>query len=114
MWIVRLRQTKTTRAGVRRAFAVAMPSDATEAQIRAAAEEASLILFVTDAQTGVTTLDQAIASMLRREKVFAYRYQGKRYDCGSKEGFLQANVELALAHPELGGAFREYLRTLSI
>jgi UTP--glucose-1-phosphate uridylyltransferase len=39
-------------------------------------------------------------SLLRREKVFAYRYEGKRYDCGSKEGFLQANVELALQHPE--------------
>jgi hypothetical protein len=34
--------------------------------------------------------------LLRREKVFAYRYEGKRYDCGSKEGFLEANVELAL------------------
>jgi UTP--glucose-1-phosphate uridylyltransferase len=37
--------------------------------------------------------------LLRHEKVFAYRYEGKRYDCGSKEGFLQANVELGLAHP---------------
>ena len=44
----------------------------------------------------------ASPALLRREKVFAYRYDGKRYDCGSKEGFLQANVELALAHPELG------------
>ena len=34
--------------------------------------------------------------------MFAYRYEGRRYDCGSKEGFLQANVELALEHPELG------------
>jgi UTP--glucose-1-phosphate uridylyltransferase len=40
--------------------------------------------------------------LLRREKVFAYRYEGRRYDCGSKEGFLEANVELALAHPVLG------------
>jgi UTP--glucose-1-phosphate uridylyltransferase len=44
--------------------------------------------------------------------VFAYRYEGKRYDCGSKDGFLQANVELALDHPELGPPFREYLREL--
>jgi len=63
---------------------------------------------------GEIQLTDGIAGLLRREKVFAYRYQGKRYDCGSKEGFLQANVELALAHPELGGAFRDYLRTLSI
>jgi UTP--glucose-1-phosphate uridylyltransferase len=46
--------------------------------------------------------------------VFAYRYEGKRYDCGSKEGFLQANVELALAHPQLGPGFREYLKTLKL
>ena len=44
--------------------------------------------------------------------MFAYRYEGKRYDCGSKDGFLQANVELALAHPELGPAFRSYLGSL--
>jgi UTP--glucose-1-phosphate uridylyltransferase len=46
--------------------------------------------------------------------VFAYRYSGKRYDCGSKEGFLQANVELALDHPELGAGFRAYLKGLEI
>ena len=63
---------------------------------------------------GEIQLTDGIAGLLRREKVFAYRYQGKRYDCGSKEGFLQANVELALAHPELGGVFRDYLRTLAI
>ena len=41
-------------------------------------------------------LTDGIASLLRREKVFAYRYEGTRYDCGSKDGWLQANVELAL------------------
>ena len=56
----------------------------------------------------------SIASLLRREKVFAYRYEGKRYDCGSKEGFLQANVELALKHPEVGASFRAYLQGLEI
>ena len=54
---------------------------------------------------GEIQLTDGIAGLLRREKVFAYRYEGKRYDCGSKEGFLQANVELALAHPELGAGF---------
>ena len=63
---------------------------------------------------GEIQLTDGIAGLLRREKVFAYRYEGKRYDCGSKEGFLQANVELALAHPELGGVFRDYLKTLEI
>jgi len=61
---------------------------------------------------GEIQLTDGIATLLRREKVFAYRYQGKRYDCGSKDGFLQANVELALAHAELGPAFRAYLKTL--
>jgi len=61
---------------------------------------------------GEIQLTDGISSLLRREKVFAYRYEGKRYDCGSKDGFLQANVELALAHPELGPPFRDYLRDL--
>jgi UTP--glucose-1-phosphate uridylyltransferase len=59
-------------------------------------------------------LTDGIAGLLRREKVFAYRYEGKRYDCGSKEGFLQANVELALAHPQLGPGFKEFLQTLAL
>jgi UTP--glucose-1-phosphate uridylyltransferase len=63
---------------------------------------------------GEIQLTDGIAGLLRRERVFAYRYEGKRYDCGSKEGFLQANVELALAHPQLGSGFREFLRTLEL
>ena len=63
---------------------------------------------------GEIQLTDGIASLLRREKVFAYRYHGKRYDCGSKEGFLEANVELALAHPELGPGFRKYLKGLEL
>ena len=63
---------------------------------------------------GEIQLTDGIASLLRREKVFAYRYEGKRYDCGSKEGFLEANVELALAHRELGPGFRAYLKTLEL
>ena len=45
---------------------------------------------------------------------YAYAYKGIRYDCGSKEGFLQASVELALAHPEVGAEFREYLKSLKL
>jgi UTP--glucose-1-phosphate uridylyltransferase len=63
---------------------------------------------------GEIQLTDGIASLLRREKVFAYRYEGKRYDCGSKDGFLEANVELALAHPQLGPGFRDYLRGLEL
>ena len=61
---------------------------------------------------GEIQLTDGIAGLLRREKVFAFCYEGKRYDCGSKEGFLQANVELALAHPQLGAGFREFLQGL--
>ncbi len=63
---------------------------------------------------GEIQLTDGISGLLRREKVFAFRYDGKRYDCGSKDGFLQANVELALAHPQLGPGFREFLRGLDI
>jgi UTP--glucose-1-phosphate uridylyltransferase len=63
---------------------------------------------------GEIQLTDGIAGLLRREKVFAYRYEGKRYDCGSKDGFLQANVELALAHPQLGAGFREYLKSVEL
>jgi UTP--glucose-1-phosphate uridylyltransferase len=63
---------------------------------------------------GEIQLTDGIANLMRREKVFAYRYEGQRYDCGSKEGFLQANVELALQHPQLGAGFRDYLRGLEL
>lgn len=55
-------------------------------------------------------LTDAIAALLEFEKVRAFPFAGKRYDCGSKQGFLEATVELALEHPELKGEFREYLR----
>jgi UTP--glucose-1-phosphate uridylyltransferase len=63
---------------------------------------------------GEIQLTDGIAALLRREKVFAYRYEGRRYDCGSKEGFLEANVELALAHPQLGPGFRQFLQQLDL
>jgi len=62
---------------------------------------------------GEIQLTDGIAGLLRHEKVFAYRYDGRRYDCGSKEGFLHANVELALTDRELGADFRSYLRSLA-
>ena len=59
-------------------------------------------------------LTDGIAGLLASEKVYAYRYEGKRYDCGSKEGFLEANVELALTHPQVGTWFRDYLKRLKL
>jgi len=63
---------------------------------------------------GEIQLTDGIASLMKKESVYAYAYRGTRYDCGSKEGFLQATVELALAHPEVGDSFRAYLRTLEL
>ncbi len=63
---------------------------------------------------GEIQLTDGIAGLLASEKVLAYSYEGKRYDCGSKEGFLQATVELALQHPEVHEEFRNYLKNLKL
>ncbi|WP_225781287.1 UTP--glucose-1-phosphate uridylyltransferase GalU [Xenophilus sp. Marseille-Q4582] len=63
---------------------------------------------------GEIQLTDGIASLLKKESVYAYAYKGTRYDCGAKEGFLQATVELALAHAEVGESFRDYLRSLKL
>ena len=63
---------------------------------------------------GEIQLTDGIAGLLASEKVFAFAYEGKRYDCGSKQGFLQASVELALEHPEVSAEFRAYLKDLKI
>jgi UTP--glucose-1-phosphate uridylyltransferase len=59
---------------------------------------------------GEIQLTDAIAALLKEEQVLAYQFTGKRYDCGSKLGYLQANVEYALQHPELGEDFSRYLQ----
>jgi UTP--glucose-1-phosphate uridylyltransferase len=63
---------------------------------------------------GEIQLTDGIASLLSEQAVYAYQYAGKRYDCGSKEGFLEATVELALQHPEVGASFRHFLRNLKL
>ena len=63
---------------------------------------------------GELQLTDGISSLLGEEDVYALQYQGKRYDCGSKEGFLEATVELALQHPEVGQHFRDYLSALKL
>ena len=63
---------------------------------------------------GEIQLTDAISRLLAHEAVYAFQYEGKRYDCGSKEGFLEATVELALQHPQVGAHFRDYLRSLSL
>ncbi|HUR89317.1 MAG TPA: UTP--glucose-1-phosphate uridylyltransferase GalU [Ramlibacter sp.] len=61
---------------------------------------------------GEIQLTDGIARLIETEGVHAYEYRGKRYDCGSKQGFLEATVEFALRHPEVGPAFQEYLKAL--
>ena len=63
---------------------------------------------------GEIQLTDAIAQLLKTERVLAYEFTGKRYDCGDKLGYLEANVEFALKHPELGEAFADYLRQLDL
>ncbi len=61
---------------------------------------------------GEIQLTDAISELLKYEKVRAYRVKGKRYDCGSKLGYLEATVEYGLSHPELGNGFNAYLKQL--
>ena len=61
---------------------------------------------------GEIQLTDGLVDLLASEPVHAYQYLGRRFDCGSKLGFLEATVELALAHPEVGEDFRRYLKQL--
>lgn len=58
-------------------------------------------------------LTDAIAALLKEERVIAYEFEGRRYDCGSKLGYLVATVEYGFKHPELGSQFRDYLESLA-
>jgi UTP--glucose-1-phosphate uridylyltransferase len=59
---------------------------------------------------GEIQLTDGIARLLGLEKVLAYEFEGKRYDCGSKQGYLEATVDYALQHPELADDFSAWLR----
>jgi len=61
---------------------------------------------------GEIQLTDGIARLMQTEGVHAYTYQGRRYDCGSKQGFLEATVDFALKHAEVGAEFREYLKSV--
>jgi UTP--glucose-1-phosphate uridylyltransferase len=61
---------------------------------------------------GEIQLTDGIARLMQREAVFAFEFEGKRYDCGNKLGYLQATVEYGLQHPSLGADFAGYLRDL--
>lgn len=63
---------------------------------------------------GEIQLTDGIKSLLKTEKVYAYVFEGKRHDTGDKLGFLKATVELALKREDLGGQFRQHLKTLDL
>ncbi len=63
---------------------------------------------------GEIQLTDGLRRLLRKERILAYRFRGKRYDAGEKLGFLQATVEFALKNPELGPEFRGYLKSLKL
>lgn len=59
---------------------------------------------------GEIQLTDGIAELMKEEQVLAYRYQGKRYDCGSKIGYLEATLAMARKHPEVGPQFEQLLQ----
>lgn len=59
-------------------------------------------------------LTDAIAELRKSEEIYAYSFEGRRYDCGSKEGYLEANVEIALQHDDLADEFKNYLKNLDL
>jgi UTP--glucose-1-phosphate uridylyltransferase len=63
---------------------------------------------------GELQLTDGMRMLLKKEKMYAYVYEGKRYDTGDKLGFLKATVEFALKREDLGGPLREYLKGLKL
>ena len=63
---------------------------------------------------GEIQLTDALKHLLRNRPIYGYKFEGKRFDAGDKLGFLQATVEFALHRPDLGAAFREYLKSLKL
>lgn len=59
-------------------------------------------------------LTDAIAELRKTEEIYAYSFEGRRYDCGSKIGYLEANVEIALQHDEMASDFKNYLKNLDL
>ena len=63
---------------------------------------------------GEIQLTDAIEMLMQEQQVFAYEFEGTRYDAGTTMGWLKASVELAISRPDLGHEFREYLRGLDL
>ncbi|MDP1629128.1 MAG: UTP--glucose-1-phosphate uridylyltransferase, partial [bacterium] len=59
---------------------------------------------------GEIRMADALKNLLKRRPIYGLRFQGSRYDCGNKLGFLKATVEFALKHPEVKDGFRQYIK----
>jgi UTP--glucose-1-phosphate uridylyltransferase len=70
-----------------------------------------LLSEVTPGAGGEIQLTDAISALLSHERVLAVRLPGRRYDCGSKLGYLQATLDYGLRHPEVGAEFARYLKS---
>ena len=62
---------------------------------------------------GEIQLTDAIQMLLSQQSIFAYQFEGKRYDCGDKLGFMKASIEFSKRHPEIGKEFIEFLKSIS-
>jgi len=69
-----------------------------------------LLRHQTPGRGGEIQLTDAISALLELEPVLAFQFEGVRYDCGSKLGYLQANVAYGLRHPEVGPGLRRWLK----
>ncbi len=63
---------------------------------------------------GEIQLTDSLRLLLRSRPIYAFKFEGKRYDAGDKLGFLKATVEFALQRHDLGAQFRQYLKTLKL
>jgi UTP--glucose-1-phosphate uridylyltransferase len=63
---------------------------------------------------GELQLTDGMRMLLKKEKMYAYVFEGRRHDTGDKLGFLKATVEFALKRPDLGDGFRQYLRSIDL
>ena len=74
----------------------------------------SLFDEVSAGAVGEIQLTDALRLLLKKQKIYAYQFEGKRYDTGEPLGFLKASVEYALKNPDLGPSFRKYLKQLDL
>ena len=75
--------------------------------------DASIFKILEETEVGAGAelqLTDAIANQIKQRSVYAYEFEGRRYDCGSKLGYLQATVEYGMKHPEIGSEFTSYLK----